>query len=184
MNREEKIQFVKNEYASIWKCDVSDFDSSKIEAKLREHGKKLAGEHVGYLHLFPEKEAVKPSGLTYEWYRGEEICRFYHYKEFDNAMTFKNRDKIAVAAYDGEQIVGMAGCDDYMDSIWQIGVDVLPKYRNNKLGAFLVKELALEIEKNEKVAYYNTWSPNIASTRLALSVGFYPTWVSYFSEDC
>ena len=76
----------------------------------------------------------------------------------------------------------MAGADDYMNELWQIGIDVLPEFRHQGLGLYLVKELAADIEKLRKVPFYTTWSPNIASTRVALGAGFYPVWVGYPSE--
>jgi len=154
-----------------------------LDGKLRSLGKKLAGEHNGYLHLFPERTVDKPSGFSYVWYQEDEIQALYRHTEFENALSFENRDRIAVVAYDGENLAAMAGCDDYLPDAWQIGIDTDKAYRHRGLGVYLVKELAKEIEKSGKLAYYNTWSPNIASTRLALSAGFYPVWMGYPSED-
>ena len=42
----------------------------------------------------------------------------------------KNRpDMLAVAAIDGDKIMGMAGASADNKTMWQIGIDVLPKYR-------------------------------------------------------
>lgn len=147
----------------------------------------MSGEHIGYLHIFPEKIVVKPENFTYRLFIRDEIkeLRLYKdYKKFDNAFSpEEERDVLAIAAYDGETIAAIAGSDDYLGSLWQIGIDTSPSYRNRGLGAYLVKEIASEIERHQKVAYYNTWSPNIASTKVALSTGFYPTWMGYPSED-
>jgi len=89
---------------------------------------------------------------------------------------------IAFTAYDGDRLVALAGADDYMGDLWQIGIDTETEYRGRGFGAYLVKELTLEIEKKGKVVFYNTWSANLGSTRLALSVGFSPVWMGYPSD--
>lgn len=182
------IDWCSEKFMSVLARDIMDGDNLyNLETKLRSFGKKLGGEHIGYLHIFPEKTVVKPANFTYRLFTGDEIKELHVYKDyksFDNAFSpDKERDVLAIAAYDGETIAAIAGSDDYLGSLWQIGIDTAPLYRNRGLGAYLVKEIAFEIEKHQKVAYYNTWSPNIASTKVALSTGFYPTWMGYPSED-
>ena len=51
--------------------------------------------------------------------------------EWSNALCEKRKhlDVLGVGAYDGEQLVGLAGCSADCDTMWQIGIDVLPEYR-------------------------------------------------------
>lgn len=182
------LDWCSEKFLSVPARDIMDGDNLySIEAKLRSFGKKLSGEHVAYLHIFPEKSVAKPKDFTYRLFVGKEIEELYLYKDyknFDNAFSPDHeRDVLAIAAYDGETIAAIAGSDDYLGSLWQIGIDTAPRYRNCGLASYLVKEIAFEIERHQKLAYYNTWSPNIASTRVALGAGFYPTWVGYPSED-
>ncbi|MCL2811345.1 MAG: GNAT family N-acetyltransferase [Clostridia bacterium] len=154
-----------------------------LETKLRSLGKKLAGEHVRYLHLFPDSTIKKPLGFTYKWYNTDTVRGLYEHKTFDNALNFE-RDVIAVAAYDRQgKLAAMAGADDRWGSMWQIGIDTLSEYRRLGLGVYLVKELALAIERGGKLPFYTTWGPNIASARVALGAGFHPVWMGYPSED-
>lgn len=180
------LDWCSEQFCNTLAQDIMDEDNLYLlDTKLRSFGKKLGGEHIRYLHLFPDKTVQKPSGFTYIWYRGAEIQTLSQYRKvFDNAFSPDiERDKLCFAAYDGDKIAAITGCDDYMDSLWQIGIDTLPSYRHRGLGAYLVNEMAFEIERNDKVAYYNTWSSNIASTRVALSTGFYPVWMGYPSES-
>lgn len=158
-----------------------------INEKLRSFGKKLSDESIRYMHLFPERTPAKPQNFNYKLYGKNNISELYEYKEFcDNALTNSDKDMLAVAAYDkygGDKPVSVAACDSYWENLWQIGIDTLPEYRKRGLAGYLVKEIALEIEKHGKVAWYKTWSANIASTRVALGAGFYPVWVSYLSYD-
>lgn len=181
------LDWCSEKFKSVLARDIMDGDNLyDIGTKLRSLGKKLGGEHIGYLHLFPEKTVQKPEGFVFRSYIRDEINEIFdkHHEIFDNAFSpDKDRNILAIAAYDKNEIVALAGCDDYLGSLWQIGIDTASSHRNRGLGAYLVKEITHEIERHKKVAYYNTWSPNIASTKLALSTGFYPAWVSYPSEE-
>lgn len=177
------IDWCSQEFESIPACDILDGDNLyKLDTMLRSLGKKLSGEHIRYLRLFPEKRVEKPAGFTYRLHSGDEVKELYIHKGFDNALNYRS-DVIALVAYDGEEIAAMAGADNNMGDLWQIGIDTLPQYRKKGLGVYLVNVLAEEIEKLGKVAFYTTWSPNIASTRVALGAGFCPVWMGYPSAS-
>ena len=178
------IEWCSEKFASTPACFIMDSDNFYlINEKLRTFGKKLGDEHIGYLHLFPERIPEKPMQFDYKLYDRNNISELYGYNEsFKNVLTLTDKDMLAIAAYDNDIIVSMVACDSHWEA-WQIGIDTLPAYRKRGLAGYLVKELALEIEKLDKVAYYNTWSSNIASTRVALGAGFYPVWVDYPCED-
>ena len=153
-----------------------------IETKLREFGKKLAGEHVRYIYSYNNKTVYKPCNYEYKFFDKNNIKNLYVNKNFENALNYSN-DVIALGAYKGNKLVALAGADDSMCRLWQIGIDTLPEYRNKGLATYLVKTLADEIEKRGALPYYTTWSPNIASTAVALNTGFFPAWVGYFEES-
>lgn len=153
----------------------------QVENKLREFGYALAGEHLRYLYLNSNIEIVKPDGFSYKLFEKVDMPKLYLNMGFNNALNYKN-DVIAYGAYKNNELVALAGADDYMDNMWQIGIDVLPDYRKNGLATYLVKVLAEEIESRGKIAYYTTWSGNIPSTKVALNTGFYPIWLSYHAE--
>jgi len=154
-----------------------------INDKLRYFGKKLGEENTRYLHLFPEKTVEKPAHFDYKMYNQHTIEDIYKHKGFDNALDYNN-ELFAIAAYDGETIAAVGGVDNNLGGlIWQIGIDTVLKYRNQGLGVYLVKELAIEIERHKKIACYTTWNGNLASTRLALHAGFSPVWIEYSSDS-
>ena len=178
------IEWCSDSFASTPARFIMEADNFYlINEKLRSFGKKLGDEHIGYLHLYPERTPAKPPHFVYRRYNRENIKELYGYKEFfENALTGTDKDMLAVAAYENDIPVSVAACDSHWDA-WQVGIDTLAEYRKRGLAGYLVKELALEIERNGKVAYYNTWSANIASTRVALGAGFYPVWVNYPCAD-
>lgn len=78
--------------------------------------------------------------------------------------------------------MAVAGADNYLEPLWQIGIDTVNEYRGQGLAKLLIQQLTKEILELDKIPYYTTWSGNIASMRAALAAGFHPAWVEYFAE--
>lgn len=99
--------------------------------------------------------------------------------EWSNALCEKRRelDVLAVGAYDGARLVGLAGCSADCESMWQIGVDVLPGYRRRGVAAALTSRLAAETLARGKVPFYCAAWSNIKSVNNAIKCGFHPAWV-------
>ena len=89
----------------------------------------------------------------------------------------KELDVLGVGAYDGDKLVGLAACSADCESMWQIGVDVLPEYRRQGVASALTSNLAIEIMKRDKVPFYCCAWSNLKSVKNALSSGFVPGWV-------
>ncbi len=98
--------------------------------------------------------------------------------QWSNALCGKRAedDALCAAAYDGEQIVGLAGASADCESMWQIGIDVLPAYRRRGIAAALTSRLAREVFLRGKIPFYCAAWSNIKSVRNALKCGFYPAW--------
>ena len=63
------------------------------------------------------------------------------------------------------------------DSMWQIGIDVLPEYRQKGIASALTSRLAVETLARGKVPFYCCVWSNIKSARNAIKSGFRPAWV-------
>ena len=98
---------------------------------------------------------------------------------WSNALCEKRRhlDVLAAGAFDQGKLIGLAGCSADYDSMWQIGVDVLPEYRRQSIASALTSTLADEIIKRGKVPFYCCAWSNIKSARNAIKSGFRPSWV-------
>lgn len=99
--------------------------------------------------------------------------------EWSNALCKdrKEADVLGIGAYDGGKLVGLAGASADCDTMWQIGIDVLPAYRRRGIASSLTGRLAAEILKRGKAPFYcSAWS-NIPSVRNAVKSGFIPAWV-------
>ncbi len=98
--------------------------------------------------------------------------------EWGNAILAERRelDMLALGAYDGERLVALAGCSADCADMWQIGIDVLPEYRQRGIASALTSNLAVEILERGKVPFYCCAWANIPSARNAARSGFVPAW--------
>lgn len=98
--------------------------------------------------------------------------------EWSNALCEKRRelDVLGVGAYDGEKLIGLAGCSADCETMWQIGVDVLPEYRRQGVASAATSRLALECLARGNVPFYCCAWSNIRSARNAVRSGFRPAW--------
>lgn len=105
--------------------------------------------------------------------------------EWSNALCAdrKHLDVLGVGAYDGDRLIGLAGCSADCDAMWQIGVDVLPEYRRHGIAAALTSRLALETLSRGKVPFYCCAWSNIKSARNAFRSGFRPAWAQMTVKD-
>lgn len=131
-------------------------------------------------YFLPDLEVLKPLSCPYE-------LKVLHAKDFaplytdawSNALC-KMRpelDVLGIGAYDGETLIGLAGCSADCETMWQIGVDVLPEYRRQNIASALTSRLALAVLEREKVPFYCAAWSNIRSVRNAIKSGFRPAWV-------
>lgn len=108
----------------------------------------------------------------------EDFSELY-VEQWSNALCEKRKhlDVLGVGAYDHGKLIGLAGCSADCDTMWQIGVDVLPEYRRKRIASALTSRLAIEILKREKIPFYCCAWSNVKSARNAIKSGFRPAWV-------
>lgn len=99
--------------------------------------------------------------------------------QWGNALceTRKELDILGVGAYDRGRLIGLAACSADCDTMWQIGIDVLPEYRRQGIACAVTSKLAGEVLKREKVPFYCCAWSNIKSVKNALKSGFRPAWI-------
>jgi GNAT superfamily N-acetyltransferase len=105
--------------------------------------------------------------------------------QWSNALCEKRKhlDILATAAFDGDKMIAMAGCSADCDTMWQIGIDVLPSYRRKGIAAAITSRLAIETLARGKVPFYCCAWSNIGSVRNAIASGFRPGWVELTAID-
>jgi len=176
---DERIRDVVLEYINT-RSVASCFETPQLH-KLSEMFRPL-----GYIPCFqaeywlPDVNALEALPIDYQvrLLEPEQFQDLYQ-PQWSNALVEqrRERDKLAVGAYDGETLIGLAGCSTDCESMWQIGIDVLPEYRKQGVAAALTSRLALEVLGRGKVPFYCCAWSNIASARNAYRSGFRPAWV-------
>lgn len=149
-----------------------------LERELNRFGHTLTQSH----HMFlPAKNVVPRREFAVKWFYEREIDRFYGDERFPNAICsefFPHRpDRIVICAYDGDAIMGMAGCSEDALGWMQIGIDVMPEYRSRGVGTYLVTLLKNKILEQGNIPFYGTSLSNYHSWNIALNCGFRPAWV-------
>ena len=129
-------QFIKDR-AGHWLFEQDNLTG--LERELNKFDYTLTASH----HMFlPATDATPRIDASVRWFYGEQIKQFYGDGRFPNAICPEfqpNRpDRIVVCAYDGDKIMGMAGCSEDASHWMQIGIDVMPEYRSRGVGTYLV----------------------------------------------
>lgn len=153
-----------------------------IDKKINEYGHKVADAHHYYLPN-TDKVMVK-NNFKVKWFEEADIKQFEGDDRFDEAFAFEatHPDVLAVAAMDGDKIMGMAGASADGEDLWQIGIDVLPEYRGRGIATSLVILLKEEILRRGKIPFYGTVESHIYSQNVAINAGFYPAWAELYSK--
>ena len=188
ISADEEIHPWLNEWVKgkngFWLFEQHNF--FELESELRKHGFKMALTH--HMFLPANDTSGFKTDLNIRWLEQKDIHPFYGREEFSNALCdrFKPErpDVLAVIALDGEKIMGMAGCSADTPLMWQIGIDVLPEYRDRGIGKTLVTLLKNEVIRRGAIPYYGTSLSNIFSWKIALGSGFAPAWVETESRLC
>lgn len=109
----------------------------------------------------------------------------YYLSEWSNALCEKRKllDVLAVGAFDGDRLVGLAGCSADCDTMWQIGIDVLPQYRRQGIACVLITRLAKQALQRGCVPFYCAAWSNVRSVRSAIKSGFRPAWVEVTAKS-
>ncbi len=138
-------------------------------------------------YFLPDINSLRPLDCIYELriLTQTDFANLY-LPEWSNALceSRKHLDMLGVGAYDKGKLVGLAGASADCDTMWQIGIDVLPEYRRQGIASALTSRLAIEILERGKVPFYCAAWCNIKSVRNAIKSGFRPAWVEMTAKPC
>ncbi len=137
-------------------------------------------------YFLPDVTKLKALDCCYELrvLHKEDFADLYT-EQWGNCFTFndRERDVLAVGAYDNGKLIGLAGCSADCKMMYQIGVDVLPEYRRKGIASAVTSRLALEVLALGKVPFYCAAWSNIKSVRNAVKSGFRPAWVELTARN-
>lgn len=154
-----------------------------LERELNKYGYRLCRTHHMCLSKF---DVTFQSNIPIKWFSGREQIEPFYDGRFYNALCERyleeRPDRIAVCAYDGDEIMGMAGCSEDAPGFLQIGIDVFPQYRGRGIGTYLSLLMKNEIIRRGGMPVYGTAAANIHSQNIAMNCGFRPAWVEMEAE--
>lgn len=137
-------------------------------------------------YYLPDPEIIRKIECGYELrtLNPEDFAEYY-LPEWSNALCaeHRQRDVLAVGAFDGDKLTGLAGCSADCESMWQIGVDVLPEYRRQSIAAAITSRLAFEIMERGRTPFYCAAWSNIKSAGNAVKCGFKLSWVEVTAKS-
>ena len=145
---------------------------------LEKAGARVFWMHTGFI---PDPERIFGADLRclYETREmGPEDFRDLYVPEWSHALSHdrKELDRMGIGAFDGGKLIGLAGCSADCPDMWQIGIDVLPEYRQKGIASALTNQLARAIFREGKIPFYAAAWSNVRSFRNGLKSGFQPAW--------
>lgn len=156
-----------------------------ISAKLSELGLSAFGPSPVYV-CNRARSWPAPQGMRIDRLEGEQIAKLYQHEGLRMALSYytagERPDVLAVAAYDGGTLAGVAACSADSDAMWQVGIDVVGEFRGRGLAKALVGDVTHRILELGKIPYYSTGMANVASQRIAIATGYYPAWTALMSR--
>lgn len=177
---------VKEEFKEIIETYLSKFEFYHcfetpnmhwLDTRMKEHGYRVCFMAEYFL---PDINHLRRKECDFELkvLEHQDFENLY-LPEWSNALCDdrKELDVLGVGAFDGNKLIGLAACSADCESMWQIGVDVLPEYRRRGIASTLTSNLAVEIINKGKVPFYCCAWSNLKSVKNALSSGFVPGWV-------
>ncbi|HEY8601309.1 MAG TPA: GNAT family N-acetyltransferase [Thermomicrobiales bacterium] len=161
---------------------------AEIDRQLRRDGQRLHGPLLRFACDEDNfRPAPPPDGITLTLHQGEDIRELYVYRGFENALEYDHAsprpDVLAVAAWQGQSLVGIAGASADSDDLWQLGVDVATAARGVGVGRALVGTLTDAVLAAGKVPYYSTTVAHLRSAAIALGLGYWLAWSDLFARD-
>jgi len=148
-----------------------------LDRQLAEHGVRVCFMAEYFL---PDLTALRPLPCPLKTrLLGPSDFEALYTPEWGHALCKERKrlDVLGVGAFDGDRLAGLAACSADCDSMWQIGIDVLPEYRRRGVASAITSRLAIEILKRGKTPFYCAAWSNIRSVRNAIRSGFRPAWV-------
>ncbi|MBD5453411.1 MAG: GNAT family N-acetyltransferase [Lachnospiraceae bacterium] len=179
------VSSIQPEYYDIVNSYLSKYDVAHCFETPNMHVLNDAFEQMGFRVCFmaeyflPDVNVLKPLECSYETRILEQAdFQDLYIEQWSNALCKdrKELDVLGVGAYENGNLIGLAACSADCNSMWQIGIDVLPEYRRKGIASSLTSKLAMEIIKRDKVPFYCCAWCNIKSARNAVKSGFRPAW--------
>ncbi len=141
------------------------------------------------IHYVPNDSCIEGvlESLNYEceYLFDRDILSLTGLTGFENSLAFDENGSTSTKAVcivkDKNRIIGVAGAaESAVNGVWEISVDIMEKYRNARLGTFLVRGLTRELLERNIIPFYSASITNIGSQMVASRCGYIPFWIDTF----
>lgn len=178
------LEQCKNQFREVNGAWFSQFANlRKLEEVIAKEGYTIDYAHHFYLpfgkaSVSDEEISKFKETFVIHWYEADELEVFRGDERYQYALSFLDRapDMLAVTAEREGEIYGMCGVSRDSDTMWQIGIDVSPTARGEKIGPFLTVLMKEEVIKRGKLPFYGTAESHVQSQSVAVKAGFVPAW--------
>ena len=172
----------ENGEAMLQVFDIGNF--RRLDALLRPFGQMIASCHQYFIPGERTFSVPQPDCDTV-WYRDNELSQFRGDGRFGEALGFNAQwpDRLAVAARLKGELLGMAAASSDSETMWQIGVDVVPNCRSRGIGTALTFLLKNRLLKDGILPFYGTAASHIISQNVAVAAGFVLAWTELYTKS-
>jgi GNAT superfamily N-acetyltransferase len=183
---EERLRWAETILSRLSRNEICSAPAAALmERYVSKEGQNMVGpdlKHICAADIFVSFATDKEIKITLV-YDARQLEK-YDYSQFPNCLGHNNNpNRVAAIAKINGDIAGMAAATADCDRLWQIGVDTLPAYRQRGIGKATVSSVTEYILKQGVIPYYSTFVSNIASRRIAVSLGFRPAWVELYARE-
>lgn len=151
-------------------------------------GQQLHGPTVNYVCTRESlRSPVVPHEIAVTLFEGEAVRDLYQYAGFSHALSYRpdhsRPDVLATVAQYAGTVIGIAAASADCETLWQIGVDVVPAARDAGIGRALVSRLTEAVIHAGRVPYYSAAISNVRSLAVASGLGYWPLWSQLYARD-
>lgn len=184
-----KIMAYRNAVVVCTSQNISSKIKDMLRGKTRDEIFETPLVYGQTIHYIPDPayayQLRKRPGYDFEMLFDEQILSLRGLKGFENSLEFdehgKTPTKAVYAAVENKKVVGVAGvAPTAVPDMWEVGVDVLPEYRNQGIATSLVISLTKELLDRNIVPFYSASITNIGSQLVAARSGYLPAWVDTY----
>ena len=184
-----KIMAYRNAVVVCTSQNISSKIKDILRGKTRDEIFETPLVYGQTIHYIPDPayayQLRKRPGYDFEMLFDEQILSLRGLTGFENSLEFDEHGetptKAVYAAVENKKVVGVAGAaPTAVPDMWEVGVDVLPEYRNQGIATSLVSSLAKELLDRSIVPFYSASITNIGSQLVASRSGYLPAWVDTY----
>jgi GNAT superfamily N-acetyltransferase len=183
---EERLRWAETILSRLSRNEICSAPAAALMNRyVSKEGQNMVGpdlKHVCAPDIFIPFTADKEIKITLV-YDARQLEK-YDYSQFPDCLGHNNNpNRVAAIARINGKIAGMASATADCSSLWQIGVDTLPDFRRRGIGKAVVSAVTKYILGQGAIPYYSTLESNIASRRIATSLGYRPAWVELYARE-